>query len=41
MELNITQKLIQSHLVVGEMIPGKEIGKGNVAFGTLLTDAIL
>jgi aconitate hydratase len=26
MGLNITQKLIQSHLVVGEMVPGKEIG---------------
>lgn len=26
MGLNVTQKLIQSHLVSGEMIPGKEIG---------------
>ncbi|MEK3889237.1 aconitate hydratase [Bacillus sp. FSL K6-3431] len=26
MPLNVTQKLIQSHLVSGEMIPGKEIG---------------
>ncbi len=24
--LNVTQKLIQSHLVKGEMIPGTEIG---------------
>jgi homoaconitase/3-isopropylmalate dehydratase large subunit len=26
MRLNVTKKLIQSHLAEGEMLPGKEIG---------------
>ena len=26
MSMNVTQKLIQSHLVYGDMKPGKEIG---------------
>ena len=28
MECNVTRKLIESHLVEGEMIPGREIGIG-------------
>jgi len=28
MQLNVTQKLIQSHLVAGEMVPGTEIALG-------------